>query len=450
VAFIPEGEAMVSDRTRAGIAAYLFLILIVLGVSPAQAQPVVADGYDLDINCPNITAEHINTTLGVGASLNLGQMALSHDGRFLYIIYTPGAAGPGSVHVRDLRKCTQKVLIADIDGPLGIAVHPDTHELFISHRYVNEEFVEGVDPHHKKYRGAISIYSRWGQLLWEKEVKGFAPSICCNHPAPANFGNGAQGLNFDRAGNLYVAMNLDVHETEAYAGFHPTGSLYKITPAGEVSVFATGLRAPFEAIVAETNHFGVATAFYAGDNGEGDFCTPLASADCTERIVPGSSPVRALSRMYYDELNYVVKGGHYGYPESAPTAIVPFSAADHVSHIGPLWIFDKTPSTAFGFPGVLNPVPTGLALIDGRWGKVVDPLFMTFWSGQRIDMFTGPNRSKRTTLVGNLLGRVTDVVTHDDNVYVSEEITRLIYRVRPKQFHGFPWWPHSGGDHDSE
>jgi len=48
---------------------------------------------------------------------------------------------------------------------------------------------------------------------------------------------------FDDAGNLYFTMNVDVWETAAYEGFYPTGALYTIDPLGNISVFATGLRA---------------------------------------------------------------------------------------------------------------------------------------------------------------------------------------------------------------
>jgi hypothetical protein len=410
--------------------AYALSMFAAVGFWPAaaQAQPAAASGYVLEQNCPNLTAAYI-TSLGVAPSLNLGHMALDGDGDELYIVYTPGAAGAGTVHVRDLGQCRQRVLIAAIDGPLGIAVHPYNGNLYITHRYLNPDYVAGVDPLSKKFRSAISVYNRSGDLVVDKWVKGFAPSICCG-PATENYGNGAQGLVFDPAGNLYLTMNVDVHETASYDGFYASGALYQIDPAGEVSVFATGLRASFDAVIAETNWRGEAVAFYAGDNGEGDWCA-AAGAGCANRVVPGSAPSRAITRMYYDELNYVVRGGHYGYPESAPTAIVPFVAADHVTHNGPLWNFEKVPSTAFGFPGILNPVPTGIALIDGQWGRVRDPLFVTFWSGQRLDMFTGPNKSRRTTLVSNLLGRATDVVTHGNKVYFSEETTRLIYTVRP-------------------
>jgi hypothetical protein len=423
---------MAFNRIRTSIgAASVFSVLAVAGLSPAaaEAQPVVAAGYVLQQNCPSLTAAYI-TSLGVAPSLNLGHMALSHDGEKLYIVYSPGGAGPGQVHVRDLARCTQRVLIANIDGPLGIALHPHSGSLYVTHRYLNPDYVNGVDPLTKKFRSAISIYSRSGTLLVDKWVKGFAPSICCG-PATENYGNGAQGIVFDPAGNLYLTMNIDTHETESYPGFYASGPLYKIDHHGEVTVFATGIRASFDAVIAETNWRGEAVAFYLGDNGEGDFCI-AASPGCTNRVVPGSSS--AITRMYYDELNYVVRGGHYGYPESAPTAIVPFAAADHVSHIGPLWNLEKVLSTAFTpFPIPLNPVPTGIALIEGAWGRVQDPVFMTYWSGQRLDMFTGRNKSRRTTLVSNLLGRASDVVVHGSKVYFSEETTRLIYLVRPAQ-----------------
>jgi len=417
---------MTTKFLRLSVTSALALVAVLTLMPPAAvSQPQVADGYVIEQNCPNIDV----AGLGVPASWNAGQMALSKNGKQLFLTYL--TTGLGQVHVRDLERCTQEVLIANIDTPLGIAVHPHTGHLYITHRYLNPEYVVG-DPLYKKYRSAVSIYdSHTGHLLVDKWVKGFAPSIPSRVPGEGEAGNGLQGLTFDRAGNLYMACNLDVWETVSDPpDFYATGPLYKVNPHGEVSVFATGLRASFEAVIAKTNRYGEATAFYAGDNGEGNFCA-AAGNGCAERVVLGSNPSRAITRQYYDELNYVVKGGHYGYPESAPT--VPFDVAQNVTHIGPLWNFDRVLGAGFvpGTPGW--PVPTGLALLEGHWGKVKDPLFLTFWLGRRLDMFTGPNQSQRTTLVSDLPGRGMDVVVRpqDNEVFFAEDATRTIWTIRP-------------------
>jgi hypothetical protein len=398
------------------------LALVAALVAPQlAAAQVVADGYALEENCPNIVVG--GGGLGVPADWNVGQMALSNDGTLLYLTYLDD--GFGQVHVRDLHACTEQVLIPNMDTPLGIAVHPHTGELYISHRYLNPAYVVG-DPIYTKYRSAVSIYSPSGELLVDKWVRGFAPSIFSGVPASGEVGNGLQGLNFDPAGNLYMVCNVDVWEpVSSPPDFYATGPLYKVSPDGEISVFATGLRASFEAVVAKVDRNGEATAFYAGDNGEGNFCS-AAGNGCAPRVVPGSTPTRAITRMYYDELNYVVKGAHYGYPESAPT--VPFDPAQSVTHIGPLWNFERGLT-----PTALWPVPTGLALLEGRFGKVRNPLFLTFYNARRLDMFSGPNLTDRVTLVSELPGRGSDVVTctaGEVKVLFREDTTRKIWRIR--------------------
>jgi hypothetical protein len=422
-------------------------------ISPAAHAQTVAAGYVLEQNCPNLSATFINNvidsylTTPQAASWNIGQVAFSRDGTKLYLTYAPGARSPGQVHVRDIATCTQKALITNIEGPLGIAVHPRTGNLYITHRYVNPSWVDGTSPAYQKIRSAISIYNpTTGALLVDKWVKGFAPSIPFGVPANGDVGNGLQGLTFDRAGNLYAVPNLDVWETDSQpAGcaatsscdFWATGPLYKITPQGRVSEFATGFRASFEAVIAKTNLYGEATAFYAGDNGEGLFC---GGNGCNDRSVPGATPPRSLTRQYYDELNYVLPGGHYGYPESAST--VAFDQANtplgeegaYKSHLGPLWNFERANGIGFtGTPTAVWPVPTGVALVQGDWGHVKDPLFMTFWLGARLDMFTGLNRSERTTLVNNLPGRGTDVLVcpASGEVWFVEDSTRVVWKIRP-------------------
>ncbi len=403
----------------------LLLVGALVLVPRAAVSQVVADGYVLEKNCPEIQVGPGG--LGVPAGWNAGQMALSNDATKVYLTYL--ATGFGQVHVRDLYACTEEVLIANLDTPLGIAVHPHTGELYITLRYLNPAYVVG-DPLYTKYRSAVSIYSPSGELLVDKWIKGFAPSIPFGVPASGEVGNGLQGLAFDPAGNLYMACNLDVWEpVSSPPDFYATGPLYKVTPAGEISEFATGLRASFEAVIAKANWRGEATAFYAGDNGEGNFCG-LTGAGCEPRLVPGSTPPRAITRQYYDELNYVVPGGHYGYPESAPT--VPFDPAQSVTHLGAIWNFERgvvPPGTA-----PLWPVPTGLAAVEGRWGRVKSPLFITFWLGARLDMFTGPARTERTTLVSQLPGRGTDVVAcpYDGTVYFREDSTRTLWTIRPE------------------
>ena len=63
-------------------------------------------------------------------------------------------------------------------------------------------------------------------------------------------------------------------------------------------------------------------------------------------------------------------------------------------------------------------------------------------------MFTGPNKSKRTTLVSNLLGRGSDVVVRvrDNEVFFAEDATRFIYTIRPKAHQ--KWWDRDVDDDD--
>jgi len=151
--------------------------LVAMAPRPAIAQMVVADGYVVNLNCSNINLAALGVPRG-SPFANSGQMAFNNNGKNLFLVYTPFAAGPGSVHVRDFQRCGQKVLIETMDGPLGLAVHPDTNQLYVSHRYVNPEYTDGVSEPYERIRSAISIYdSDTGELLVENWVEGFAPSI---------------------------------------------------------------------------------------------------------------------------------------------------------------------------------------------------------------------------------------------------------------------------------
>jgi len=401
---------MITKFVRLGVMFASAAVVAILSLTPRPgiSQPVPAAGFEVEENCPDI-----DLPSGIWA-----QMAFNNNGKKLYLTrYTPA----GEVYVRDPHRCSQELLIDGIDSPLGIAVHPDTGNLYVTHRYENPDYDGALDPAYKQYLSAVSIYSSAGEPLIQPWVDGFASAVCCG-PGPG--GNGLQSIVFDEAGNLYMVTNVDVWQPVSDPpNFYASSSLYKIDPSGVVTEFATGIRASFEAVIADTNRGGVATAFYAGDNGEGDECA--AAETCGGRVLAlAGGGEWYFTRMYYDELNYVVEGGHYGYPESAPNG--PYAAGENVTHIGPLWNFEKRDNGA--------PVPTGLALKQGRWGNVNNPLFQGFWrSPNGIDMFTGPHRSERSNVVSGV--GVMDVVVcpQGDQVFFGEYNfgTPRIYTLQP-------------------
>ncbi len=149
--------------------------------------------------------------------------------------------------------------------------------------------------------------------------------------------------------------------------------------------------------------------------------------------------VSQTTRQYYDELNLVQFGKHYGWPGGS---YVPgdeeTSWFPGESHIGPLWNFEAVP---FG-ETYTWPVPTGIDILKGTWDKgVKDPLFLAFFNCPSlgvddlgpIEMFTGMNYSDRTTLAWYIDGPIDLRVGHckGKKLYFAEMSTGAIYNIAP-------------------
>lgn len=295
-----------------------------------------------------------------------------------------------------------------LDSPMGLAVHPCTGYLYVSHRYYVDPKGDLSDP--------LNVLSRISRINPKTGhistfVEGLPSMIFGELPAPVT---GSQGIDFDSAGNLYIAQGINDKSTD------PRSScILKVDPWGRVSIYASGLRAPYDVRVgAETycgSKQGHALYLYSGDNGEG------AENEDDESELD--------SRQYYDELNRVVQGKHYGWPEGGP---------DHPkgSHIGPLWNFDQVPANQYWkFPAW--PVPTGIDSMPGKHGDIV---FLALFNCPSmfqadlgtLEMFSGINCTDRRTLARYVDGPIdVRLGPYGHRLYFAEFQSGDIYYIAP-------------------
>jgi hypothetical protein len=314
-----------------------------------------------------------------------------------------------SGHVRDL------IPPGQISNPMGLVFHPTTGMLYVSHQYLADPAGDPTDV--ENVRSRISIINPYTSQMWTFVED--LPSMSFEAlPVPVA---GSQGMDFDYHGNLYVAQGIN-DELVNLGDIRPS-SILKIDPAGNVSIFAGGLRAPYDVVVGSQKD-GVATMLYAGDNGEGE-----------ENNYDNTKP----SRQYFDELNRLFEGRLYGWPNGAPG----YPAQDH---IGALWHFDKKPypidAPSDDIAEWQWPVPTGIDLLSGRWGNVKNPLFLCLFGCESLDftkqdigtieMFTDLDYSTRITLAKYIDGAIDVVFGPDGKLYFAEMRTGDIYRIVPQ------------------
>jgi hypothetical protein len=325
-----------------------------------------------------------------------------------------GTFAPETGLIRVLNLYSGKVwdLKTGLTAPMGLAFHPTTGLLYVSHQYF-----EGDPSDPLRYvKSRISIINTKTGEMWTFVEN--LPSMSFEAiPFPVA---GSQGMDFDYLGNLYVAQGInDVLADED--GDNRPSSVLKIDPSGNVSVFSSGLRAPYDVVVGKEVS-GVATMLYAGDNGEGE-----------ENNYDNTRP----SRQYFDELNRLFEGKHYGWPNGAPG----YPAQDH---IGSLWNFDKMPypidAPSDDIAEWQWPVPTGIDLLSGRWGNIKNPLFLCLYGCTSladpdigtIEMFTDVDYSTRITLAKYIDGAIDVVFGPDGKLYFAEQATGDIYRIVPQ------------------
>lgn len=392
-------------KTRKKILKHLW-VLAVMGIlfcftaSPALSQkPIeVAPGYVLEKVYEGLVP--LPTSIAIDYYGNLYASSLG-----------------GLIRVLNLKSGKVWDLKTGLISPKGLAFHPTTGLLYVSHQY----FADGNSSNqsYRNVKSRISVINpKTGAM--STFVEDLPSMYFEDIPIPIA---GSQGMDFDTAGNLYVAQGIN-DELTYQDGDHRPSSVLKIDPKGNVSVFSSGVRSPYDVVVEEEKG-GVAVSLLAGDNGEGE-----------ENGYDKTRP----SRQYFDKLNRLYQGKHYGWPGGAPG----FPAKDH---IGPLWNFDKLP-----YP-IGNPsqdiikdwqwrVPTGIALSRVPWGKVKKPLILCLFGcgsltpdikdAGTIEMFSGPNYSDRTTLAQYIYGPI-DVFFFRDKLYFAEFGTGTIYRIVPEE-----------------
>jgi hypothetical protein len=286
-----------------------------------------------------------------------------------------------------------------------MAVHPRTGKLYVCSGYVENDLLSTTGE-----AGALNVKS----IIYivdpaDGSMETFVEGLPSFWMGATNMRTGCQGIEFDSYGNLYVAQTMN--DAVRLLGVDPNHSaILKIDKDGNISVFASGLRASYDVVVAKEGKHGKATILYASDNGDPS------------------------ELMYYDELNRVIEGKHYGWPmQPAPPALG--------SHIGPLWNFDKDP--------VHNrwKVPTGIDILKGTWGENVEnPLFLGLargsystsreerWHQGTIEMFTGIDYSDRITLATNIHGPIDVRVGNcgGKRLYFVEYVTGDVYSIAPE------------------
>lgn len=265
--------------------------------------------------------------------------------------------------------------VGGFQTPTGIAFRPGTNQLYVSSR-VRDDNVGG--------EAQVSIVNR-GQLI------GGLP--CCY-----TYFHSANGIAFGPDGFGYVGVGGRADHGEILEGpnagqqdeLHPLeASILRFNPdTGEVSVYATGFRNPYDIA---WDGFG---QLWATDN------------------TPDFDPPERLHR--------VVPGGLHGYPYY--DCDVCFSPPEGVTVIPPLVQF--TPSSS----------PTGVTAYNGsQFPGYNNAIFVTLWSafpGAQKVMHIGAGGSSAPVNFATGFAAPIDVVTGPDgSLYVADWATGIIFKI---------------------
>ncbi len=196
------------------------------------------------------------------------QMTYGPDGR-LYATILENGTRSGAVYAMDADGRSTRYSAAFV-SPVGLAFQPGTDVLYVS--------------------GRVTLSGAGG--LWRVLPNGQTETVLDDLPCCFSVvGSQPSGLIFGPDGYLYLAVGALTDHLEPadpqhrrYAELHPyEASILRIQPhTGEVSVFAQGLRDPYDLTFDSTGQY------YATDNG----------------IVEGPG----------DRVLALVPGGHYGWP----------------------------------------------------------------------------------------------------------------------------------------
>jgi glucose/arabinose dehydrogenase len=265
--------------------------------------------------------------------------------------------------------------VGGFNVPTGIAFRPGTNQLYVSSR-VRDENVGG--------EAQVSVVNR-GQLI------GGLP--CCY-----TYFHAANGIAFGPDGFGYVGVGARADHGEILDGpnagqldeMHPLeASILRFNPdTGEVSVYATGFRNPYDIA---WDGFG---QLWATDN------------------TPDFDPPERLHR--------VVPGGLHGYPYY--DCDVCFSPPPGVTVIPPLAQF--TPSSS----------PTGVTAYSGsQFPGYNNAIFVALWSafpGAQKIMHIGTGGSSAPVNFATGFAAPIDVVTGPDgSLYVADWATGIIFQI---------------------
>lgn len=265
--------------------------------------------------------------------------------------------------------------VGGFTAPTGIAFRPGTNQLYVSSR-VRDENIGG--------EAQVSVVNR-GQLI------GGLP--CCY-----TFFHSANGIAFGPDGYGYVGVGARADHGEILEGpnagqqdeMHPyEASILRFNPdTGEVSVYATGFRNPYD-IAWDSNG-----QLWASDN------------------TPDFDPPERLHR--------VVPGGIHGYPYYE--CDVCFSPPPGVNVIPPLATF--APSSS----------PTGVEVYKGtQFPGYNNAIFLALWSafpGAQKIMHIGAGGSSAPVNFATGFAAPIDVVTGPDgSLYVADWATGIIFKI---------------------
>lgn len=296
-------------------------------------------------------------------------LAFGPDGLLYVALQNIENQNAGTIYKVDAEGNT-KAYVGGFITPTGIAFHPITGELYVSHRVI-EEIVGG--------ESAVSIVNR-GRI-----IEGLP---CCY-----TFMHAANGIIFDEEGYGYVGVGgradhgeiLGTNEQDELQ--ENEAVILKFSPDGsEVEVYARGLRNPYDIA------WDAAGNIWATDNAP-DFGPP-------------------------EELHKIVPGGEHGYPWY--DCDVCFSPPEGVEVIPPEFEF------------IPHASPTGLVGYHAAaFPGFYDSLFVTLWSsfpGAQSVVRISPDGTMADFSLG-YTAPIDVTVGPDGNLYVADYWMGNIFQI---------------------
>jgi glucose/arabinose dehydrogenase len=353
---------------------------------------------------------------------NPTSLAFGPDGR-LYVAQMDGAIFALTLD-GEQREATDVEVVAtddEFENVLGIAFSPlddeDPVTLYVSSTKING--TPGEDP----FLSKVTRLSGAGFTEWEDIITGL-PSSTIVH--------GTNGLAFDSDGRLYIQQGSTTNAGVATAGFRAETPLSGATlvadiyapgfdgqvtydppgvasatanqVSGDVSVFAYGMRNPYDILVHSNGQI------YGTDNGPNPDGTGPTSTSCDGQ---GVSP------WTLDELNLIVEGGYYGHPNRNRARVdarqCVFHSPEEAS--GPDWTGPLTllPISADGLVEYTS---------DAFDGEFEGDIFVTSWSTDVVSRIVlsrdGTSVVTNSKVATDTEGGVDITMGPDGTLYIAE------------------------------